>query len=200
MLWNRSSASLVVAWQAMIEERLEAGQTPLLDLGAQPQLLTSLPALTALCTFAASRLDITAPVVTTGGDGSLWVATLFYALDGRSEPRPHPLRLIYAGADAATVSATATTQSESLAHPALRTTEGSLISLQQQMAPARQPAAALTSEALPFLLTTPNIDQIPGQFTGQSAGQSNIESWLANVGLALALGLILIAILIALLV
>ena len=188
MLWNRSSASLVAAWQAMLDERLEAGQTPLLDLGGPPQLLTSLPALTALCTFAASRVDITTPVVTTGGDGSLWVATLFYALDERGKPRPHPLRLVYAGADAATIGATIATQSQSLAHPALRATESSLISLQRQMAPARQPAAALTSEALPFLLTN------------QSGVESTVESWLAKVGLALALGLIVVAILIALLV
>jgi hypothetical protein len=198
MLWNRSSAGLVAAWQAMVDEQLEAGQTPLLDLGAPPQPLSGLPALTALCAFAASRMDITAPVVTTGGDGSLWVATLFYALDERRGPRPRPLRLLYAGADAATISATAATQSEPLAHPALRTTENSLIGWQRQMAPARQPAAALISEALPFLLTDPNIDPITDGFIAQPAIEPTVESWLANVGLALSLGLILIAILIAL--
>ena len=182
----------------MVDERLEAGQTPLLDLGAPPQPLTGLPALTALSRFAANRMDITAPVVITGGDGSLWVATLFHTLGEGSKLRPRSLRPLDAGADGATMSATIATQNEPLAHPPLRATQDSLAGLQRQMAPARQPAAALHNEALPFLLTYPNIDQLTAQSVAQSAGRSTTESWLANVGLALAFGLILIAILIAL--
>ncbi|MCB0082700.1 MAG: hypothetical protein KDE47_17280, partial [Caldilineaceae bacterium] len=65
-------------WQRTIEQAVESGREPLLELGMDRRLLNNLPILLALATWNRSRYDVTTPLMMTGGVDALWPVPLLY--------------------------------------------------------------------------------------------------------------------------
>src|SRR6476619_3449187 len=76
MIFKPRTSALQRDWRTEIDTSLEAGQTPLLDLGSSQQMLRGLPILMALRTFAARRVDVAAPNLLIGGNPVMWLVCL----------------------------------------------------------------------------------------------------------------------------
>src|SRR5687767_12792502 len=102
MLYHRSPTQLYNKWQSEIEAGLEAGQTPVIDLGSGSLLFGMLPTLVALQYLAVRRTDVTTPTLLVNGVNPLWTAALLQTgtrPDGRGAPLP---TVVFGGADTVT--------------------------------------------------------------------------------------------------
>jgi len=204
MLNNQTPDAIRSAWQADIEAHLEADQTPMLHMGVTHQILDGAPGLLALHALAAARFDITAPVALAGGSSPLWLAALMH---GR--PADHPegspdVRLIYAGADAATYMASRTLHADGdgpLGRDAfLRPPAGLPSAMVERFAPTAEPGVGAPEETLPFYTSAralrERMDQTlpspPYSTTGNPA------NWTAYAAIMLAVILVLAAVVLSL--
>lgn len=169
MLDNRTSQHIAAAWRTEIETSLESGQTPLLVVGRPFLELETAPTLLALQALAATRLDVTRPVVAVGGSGAAWPAALLLSRDSGRAPRAPDLRIYYTGADAATTMATLAIHQRSAADlpqqsPALRRLLAQSHEVNWQFEPRRTPGAATWWETLPFWLKDdPDREDVPAE-------------------------------------
>lgn len=155
MFWNRSASQVIAHSQTKIERNLEMGQQPLLNLGISQTVLDNLQAWSALQELAATRADMTRPILLAGGQSATWLATLLHARLDAPERSPN-LFVAYAGPDQSTYMAIQTThypQSTALSQTRPASLPPALINT---FAPLAQPAVAPPWSALPFVA----IDEI----------------------------------------
>ena len=190
MLWNSSSQSAVDSWQAELEFALEAGDTPLLQVGGSQQTLTGLTSANALAILAEHRNDLVRPVIVIGGASSVWLSALFQA----SPANPHVATgaVLFAGTDNATrIASNACAPST---RSRLRRSPGDApAGFVEVLLPDAFPGAPFGWDALaPSVL---EMDDLP--VAAQSAHQSvaTHADWLAWLGAGIALALIAVTLL-----
>jgi hypothetical protein len=194
MYWKRTAAEIAAAWQAEIENKLEAGATPLLVAGAPGRSYDGTTTLLAYQTMAARRGDMSAPLLAAGGASALWLGMLLAPADGAAAVAP---AVVFAGADPATyLAGVATLSSGALAPPAPVAT-GTPPSLALWLSPRLQPGAPAPWEALPFA----EVGERPQPMLAQSNSPLDpaadpIGDWIAWGAMLLALCLVLSALLI----
>ncbi len=195
MFWNPSAGDIFLHWHKHIEQKVEEGVTPILDLGASSLTTQSTASLLALQLLAARRVDAAHPVVTVGGPGATWLAALLQPAAPRQArgvvqpavlftgiaPVEHMASLALLGA-ALDARAADGAGAADLAAPIFQ--------------PQSRPGAPTPWETLPFvqagidasaLLLVPPTD-------GASAAEPTAD-WLAWAALLLALLLVILAIL-----
>jgi hypothetical protein len=173
-------------WTHTVDLNLEAGQRPLLDAGAGIGLLENLPVLVALHAYAQQRRDVTAPLITTGGNPLLWLAATMHEQPSQLPTSPG-LTVLYGGPDLATQLAVIAT----LAPP--RPVDLWRNQLPTQLASWFAPTTqggAVRWEAFPWAQA--EVAQQPVLTTVEP---SSGERWLSWLGLGLALVLIILALL-----
>jgi len=190
MLWNSSSQSTVDIWQAELEFALEAGDTPLLQVGGSQQTLTGLTSANALSILADHRNDLVRPVILIGGASSVWLTALFHSSPANAHVAAGAV--LFAGADNATRIAShacaASTRSR------LRRSPGDApAGLAELLLPDAFPGTPFGWDALaPAVL---EMDDYPSEV--QSAHQSIAPhaDWLAWLGTGIALALLAVTLL-----
>ncbi len=204
MLSNQTPDAIRSAWQADIDAHLEAGQTPMLHMGMAHQILDGAPGLLALQALAAARFDITAPVSLAGGSSPLWLAALMH---GR--PADHPdgspdVRVLYAGADAATYMASRTLHADGdgpLSRDAfLRPPAGLPSAMVGPFAPTAEPGVDAPGETLPFYTSARALREwmdktLPATYYPT---MSNPANWTAYAAIMLAVILVLAGVVLSL--
>ncbi len=179
------TSEVQLIWTHTVDLNLEAGQRPLLDAGAGIGLLENLPVLVALHAYAHQRRDVTAPLITAGGDPLLWLAATMHEQSTQFPTSPG-LTLVYSGPDLATQLAVTAT----LAPQRPVDVWGNQLPAQLAgwFAPSAQ-VGALRWEAFPWAQAE----------TGQPAALAEVpssgERWLGWLGLGLALVLVALALL-----
>jgi len=179
-------------WQTQVEQALEAGQTPLLELGVNQQLLAGWPAQITLHRFLQTRTDILTPTVLVGGNSALWPVLLLQTVPpGEKTPVAPPLHLLYGGADQATYMASVTTvAADRLLACGLRL-DATPASMTPGLAPLTNPSVPLPWSAITLaLLPTPR----PAAPSTETAPMTSVlDPWLAWSTLVLVVLLVLLA-------
>lgn len=149
MFWNRFPKQAAMAWQATADRAVEAGQTPLLNLGASDTVVDGLPGLSVLADVRPWPLHGEPPLAVAGGNSPLWLAAFLRAGDWR-DPDSSVLSAVFGGADAATQMASLNlldgAQRFALTRAPVRIPTG----FWPYMAPHSQPAATAPWDALPM--------------------------------------------------
>lgn len=179
-------------WQAQLEQGLEAGQTPLLELGVSQRLLDSWAAQRAFDAFHQTRTDLLTPTLLIGGSSALWPAILLQATEVAEKGSPSPaLELLYGGADQATYMASITT----LAAERLLAGRFQINDLPASMHPGLLPltnqSVPLPWSALPLRLVNP-LPVAPAAL-GEELGPTAVDPWLVWSALSLVVLLVLLA-------
>ncbi len=189
MLYNRTPTQLYSDWQAEIEAGLEAGQTPVIKLGAGTLLLGALPTLVALQYLVERRTDVTTPTLFVGGVDPLWTAALTQAVSrpvGRGSPLP---TVVFGGADIVTYMASLPTLKLEQPSSPLRSTSATPVNMTPLFIPAAQASPLAPWAALPFTLVE-SIDN--GQRTN---ALRQADDWVTWLGIGISVALILLSLL-----
>jgi hypothetical protein len=189
MNWCKTMTTYQTQWQTTIERSLEAGQTPLIELGASLGELSGLSTLVALLAFAGQRNDLTAPVMVAGGNNVAWLIGLLYQV---YLPRVPALTAIYGGAEPVTQMASSALYDSQLSTANARRPTAPPTYLAPFVTP-QDASSAPRWEALPFLLGAPP-HALP-QASGSQPGMQT-DPWLTWAGVCLAFVLILLALLV----
>ena len=190
MLHNPTSATIRAEWTTAIEAHLEAGLTPVLNLGYSHSVLDGVPAAIALQSLINRRTDVTFPLAVGGGSSPLWLAALLHeAGNGPGRLSPGPLT-IFAGADMGTYMASLTTA------PRTAEREADLVlpppaqlpaNLRWHFAPPTEPGQVMLWETLSMRI-------MEGERFAAQAGRADEESaWLLVASLLTVTALILFA-------
>ncbi len=189
MYWNRTSGDILDQWQVHIEAATEAGATPMLDAGFSNICTSTGPALQALYTLDAQRIDVTNPVILSGGAGPLWLSLLLRPSAGE-RPAPSPgFTVVYAGADLATYMASVAIQRSKTQPIPLDDTLPD--EFRRAFAPKTQPGAPTPWEALPFVEVGERAQPPVG---GAPALVDASADWIAWGAMLLAVALLILAI------
>ena len=178
-------------WQTEIDRSLEAGHTPILDLGENSQPLGTLPVLAALRAFVAHRADVTAPILLAGGDPGLWLALFMQARSPELLRRSPDPTVVFAGADLVTYLASQTTIQPERLWEAAQTPNATPAAMAPLFALALPASAPMAWESLPFRLTA----GASAQRSANRALVTTTETWTGWLAIAIALGLIFSALL-----
>ena len=188
-------------WQQGTEQAIEAGRSPLLELGMDRQQLNNLPLLLTLANWSMSRIDLTQPLLLTGDVDALWPVPLFYA--AASQPNRHQqsmapsVQIAYGGADRATYLASLTTNvSQRLQSGALYAVDLP-VAMQPLLSMHTQPHANASWHLFPLTLlqrATAVQATVNNQTVSNSATASaRTDPWLAWATLVMIVILVLLA-------
>ncbi|MCB0045686.1 MAG: hypothetical protein KDD92_09665 [Caldilineaceae bacterium] len=186
MLPDRTAEELNARWQERIAHGLEADQSPAIHLGRDERLVEQNQSLLALQLLAAARADFSTPVVVAGGNSALWPAALFFAQAEGAYVQTPPLRVLYGGADAATV----------LASRALYADGDRPLTATAYLRPPRGLPAAMVAPVAPNADPIPVLDweMLPVQLAADpSPNPQSSEDWLAYLFVILAVVLVALA-------
>lgn len=181
---NRNAATqdpIVDRWQSHLQYAVEAGIAPQIALGQSADALTALIGLAALRLLLETCSDMSAPLLTSGGASGAWLAALMQPQNGVQAHSPTAVT-IYLGADPASVVASTGTLPRTPFGLRPSADRGLPNGYRDAVAPALQPAAPFTWEALPLRTLEP-----VGGLLGLNAG----GGWLGWLGLLLALALVI---------
>lgn len=184
MLWNSSSQTAVDTWQAELEFALEAGDTPLLQVGGSQQTLAGLTSANALEILAEQRSDLVRPVILIGGASSIWLAALFQSSPANALVATGTV--LYAGADGATRIASSASAANARSH--LRRSPGDApTGFVELLVPGAFPGAPFGWDAL-----APSVLEVGVPPEMQSAHQpvATHADWLAWLGIGITLALL----------
>ena len=159
MYRNRSPQQIIQHWQDDVEQNMEAGTSPVLELGAGDLPTDDLSALLGVQRWSSLRTDVTTPFLPAGGLGPLWLASLMRPVPRYIEASPPEAAVVYCGSNEAeylmTVSllhAATEGHGSTVVTPASRRTAIPI----SYFAPHSQPGMSVSWDSLPFLaLTTP---------------------------------------------
>jgi hypothetical protein len=199
MYRSRSSTHIIDSWQDEVEQSVEAGSSPILELGVSTMVIDDVISLAAMQRWGLMRTDISTPYVPNGGSDPLWIASLLRPLRRSMEAQASEPVVIYAGVNGAEYLLTVAMLHSATKHRAGNTSEMSAIPV-SYFAPQSQPGMSVSWDALPFfaLNIVPDTSQFGPTELDNSIEDSDsdpIEDWLAWAGLLLALFLVLLAIL-----
>jgi hypothetical protein len=186
VLYQNDETTVAQAWQAQVEESLEAGEMLWLEGSLSRRTVDRLPLLLALDLLARQRTDVTAPGLFLGGDGVVWTAALMrQAAEGTGRVSP-TLTLSYGGADPVSYMAALATLPGPSAHTRRQGATGLPVGMQAQLLPTSQPGAPPPWSSLPFLLAE--------QATAAASDRAVVaEAWLPWVTILVVIGLLLTA-------
>lgn len=185
MLWNRSNATILRSWQTEIDHCLETGQSPLLQLGENLDLLDALPGIFALRELMEQRPLANVPQVVIGGKGPAWLLALWQRRSQKEWTRKNSVRLVFGGADAATTIASTAITGSAESDRLHYWQEVRPLALAARVEPQSQPAVSLTLDSLPVAVIENSVD----------AAENQLQDWIA--WLAVAFVLIVIALSVA---
>jgi hypothetical protein len=194
MLYHRTPTQLYNKWQSEIEAGLEAGQTPVIDLGSGSLLFGILPTLVALQYLTARRTDVTTPTLLVNGVNPLWTAALLQAgakPDGRGALLP---TVVFGGADTITYMASLPTfKLERLGSP-LRAPV-TPVNMTPLFVPDVQASPLSPWAALPFALagTIDSKQRNDAHLARVAPPVVQIDDWTTWIGIAVSAALILLA-------
>jgi|GEM_PF-1632150 len=174
MFWNRSANQVITHSQAKIERSLEMGQQPLINLGISQTVLDNLHAWSALQKLAATRTDMTRPILLTGGQSATWLATLLHTRQDAPERSPN-LLVSYAGPDQTTYMAIQTTHYTQAGPASL---PPALINI---FAPLAQPAVAPLWDRLPFVAVDDIFIRQTLNLQTDAAQQRRLPQWFTQL-------------------
>lgn len=197
MLYHQTPTQLYHKWQSEIEAGLEAGQTPVIDLGIGSLLLGSLPTLVALQYLAERRTDVTTPTLLTGAVNPLWPAVLLQArarLDGRGAPLP---TVVFGGSDIVTYMASLPTLKLEQPCSPLRTAGVTPVNMTPLFVPDAQASSLAPWAVLPFALceTIEHRQRINATLTHADPRLRQADDWVTWSGIVMSAALILFALL-----
>jgi hypothetical protein len=190
LFWNQVPVTIYTEWQSEIEANLEAGRTPLLDLGGSNLILDDLCMLAALRTFVARRVDVTAPVMIAGGNSAFWLAVLMQMQPISALRRPLAPTIVFAGADRASYLATLTMFVPDRSSESGHMPQSAPANMAPLFTPYTQTRASLPWDLLPFAVTEEAL-----AFTRSPGSQrtASIDTWVGWAAIGLTLLLILLA-------
>jgi hypothetical protein len=191
MMWNRTAAEIIAAWETEIEIKQEAGAAPLLNAGAPSSAYGGLTTLLAFQSWMAQRTDMSTPLLAAGGSSPLWLGLLLGPTGGAGAPEPV---VFFGGPDPATFQAGVATLTSGAATPPAMVAAGTPAEYTTWLAPRLQPGAVVPWEALPFVEIGERPQ--PGLVANDSRPVDPIADWLAWGTMLLALCLVLSALLI----
>lgn len=177
------------AWQSQVEQALEAGQTPLLELGVNQRLLDGWAAQLALQGFTQTRTDILAPTLLIGGNSPLWPVLLLQP-ESSAGGSP-PLHLLYGGADQATYLASVTTLAAERWLACGLQADALPTSMSPGLAPLTNPSLPLSWAAMSLALL-PVPHPAPPTLEAEPAPPA-VDPWLVWSALVLVVLLVLLA-------
>ncbi len=191
MLSTNTPAQIADDWQAEIESGLEAGQPPLLQLGATHSPLTGAVGLLALAALARRRTDIGAPAALLGGATPYWLAALLLRPSPGPLPHPQETATLYAGPDPATYAAALDAHAAPIAGPTrlVRAPYDLPDGLASHSAPAALPGAPTRWDALPWLTA------VPAHHDARYDAPPPAPDWPAIAAMIAAITLVLLALL-----
>jgi hypothetical protein len=197
MYRSRSSSEIILGWQDEVERSIEAGSSPILELGVSPIPSDDLLSLLATQRWCAQRTDTSTPIFPGGGMGPQWIATLMRPLP-RVPQAPEPV-VLYTGTTEAEylMSVAMLFDATETRYPGAPKRSAIPVSY---FAQDRQPGKSVSWDALPFIALhiSPREPQVWEPEVGEAVTQfegDHLQDWLAWAGLLLALFLILLAIL-----
>lgn len=177
-------------WLRQVEQALEAGQTPLLELGLNQRLLDGWAAQLALHHFVQTRTDILTPSLLIGGNSPLWSVLLLQPEPSAGGASAPPLHLLYGGADQATYLASVTTLAAERLLAAGLQVDALPASMAPGLAPLTNPSVPLPWAAMSLaLLPVPH----PAPPTLEAEPTPPVDPWLAWSTLGLVMLLVLLA-------
>ena len=180
------------AWQAQLEQGLEAGQTPLLELGVSQRLLDGWAAQRAFDAFHQTRVDLLTPTLLIGGSSVLWPTMLLHAADLPGLDRPVPsLALLYGGADQATYMASVTTMAAERLLAGRFQIDDLPASMHPGLLPLTNQSVPLPWSALPLHMVNPPA-VAPTALTAELAPTA-VDPWLVWSALSLVVLIVLLA-------
>ncbi|MFN8488544.1 MAG: hypothetical protein U0350_13170 [Caldilineaceae bacterium] len=153
MFWRQTANTLRQDWQTTIDASLEAGQSPVLDLGSSQQMLQGLPVLAALRSFAVQRVDVATPTLLIGGDAAVWLALLLQVRSPSEMRRSPEPALVFAGPDVATYLASLTTLTPERPPEAVLLPRATPPAVRPLLLPPAAAQLVLPWETLPFAVT-----------------------------------------------
>lgn len=210
MYRNRTPQQITQQWQDDVEQSIEAGATPVMELGAGDMPIEDLASLLAVQRWSALRTDLTVPILPAGGLGPQWLAALLRPAPHLSEDSPPQPVVAYAGAaEVEYLTAAALLHAAAgppASRPGLSTTTAAIPV--SYFLPQSQPGKSLSWDAQPFLHfhSSPTYVAPPtaeAEQTGvdladepfyEPVAEDPLQDWLAWAGLLLALFLVLLAI------
>ena len=180
------------AWQAQLEQGLEAGQTPLLELGVSQRLVDGWAAQRAFAAFQQTRVDLLTPTLLIGGSSALWPTMLLHVTEVAGTGSPSPaLELLYGGADQATYMASITTLAAERLLAGRFQIDDLPASMHPGLLPLTNPSVPLPWSALPLQQVNP-LPVAPATL-GDELGPTAVDPWLVWSALSLVVLLVLLA-------
>lgn len=186
-------------WHAVIAMQVEAGATPVVQLGGSANLLHSAAGLSALQMISASRTDPALPVLVVGGAGGAWTAALLGPrVLHTTAPSAYPA-VYYGGEDAATRQVCLLTWVDGLDSSVYTPHPKHYQAMDAGLLQHRHPGQTAGAEAIALTLAAGNVPAgLPPVADGrgvQSAGWSLPETatWIGWTALAAAVILPLLA-------
>jgi len=190
-----SASNIVERWQTEIEHQVEAGRTPILDLGVGGLTTDSAAALLALQLLAARRNDAARPMLLAGGPNSAWPALLLppggSPLGAPSAQGVFQPAVLYTGANLAEHAATTAILHACMDLPGSDSPKDSGL-VASAFQPGNRPGSLAAWEALPFLASRGETNA--ALQVGERPADPT-QDWLAWAVLLLALFLVILAIL-----
>ncbi len=187
MIYHNDAAAIHTHWRSQIDERLEAGEALLIEVGVSTSVLNNLGALIALERLAAERVDVTSPWLFVGGDGVAWAAILMSTASGATTAHSPAITPFYAGADQPTYLASLATSADVSTNTQESTKTGLPVGMHSLFMPESQPGVAPFWSSLPFVLAT----QV--QATNPESVTVDQDGWLQWLTLLVVVGLLIVA-------
>jgi hypothetical protein len=190
MLWNSSSQTAVDTWQAELEFALEAGDTPLLQVGGNQQTLAGLTSANALEILAEQRSDLVCPVILIGGASSVWLAALFQSSPANAHVATSTV--LFAGVDGST--RIASSASAANARSRLRRSPGDApTGFVELLLPDAFPGAPFGWDALAPSIVAMGV--LPSEIQAANQPVASHADWLAWLGTGITLALLAVTLL-----
>lgn len=152
MITRRSPRATAVAWQEKVDEGLETGEAPVFDGGVNLAPLDGAGALLAMTELAASRRDLSQPLLATGGVTPWWLVLLMRPNTVREPGPAADPPVAFTAPDPAVHQAALTALDRRQAVDRDRPADLP-IALQSPFTPDARPASAAGLESLPFALS-----------------------------------------------
>ena len=195
VFWMRPQQPTITAWQTATDRAIEAGQTPLLNLGCVDAAVDGLPGLAALAEAQPWPLATEPPLAVAGGGSQLWLAALLRP-NGPGLPERPTVAVLFGGADAATQMASLNMMDAAQRSPLTREPQQIPTGYWRDLAPHSQPLSAAPWEALPMVLADESQDPASQAATAKSPDeQPEVDGWVGWTALGLALLLVILALL-----
>ncbi len=191
---NPSSTGLVALWFRILEQSLEAGQTPVIGLGLDELQPDAVVLLQALGHLSGRRFGAVDPLFAVGGEGPLWLLALANWQRTGVELAPGE-SFWYGGNDVTTYAATLDILTPENGRANGNITGANIqLGMQWMLYPASLPGAGSRGlEWQPFAMVEPFFSQTGAEAAPERDWLDGAESWLA---LLLAVGLVIAALLV----